>query len=83
MIDPSLIVPALPPLPVEETEESRKNLSLESDHGNIDAVVCVLPRPVLSSSRAIRGYVIVYARSTQGDVTLKLVCHSLFRVIFY
>ena len=82
MIDPSLIAPASPLL-VEDTEEPRKNLSLESDQGDIDAVVRVLPRPVLSSSRAIRSYVIVYARSTQGDVTLRLVCHSLFRVIFY
>ena len=82
MIDPSLIVPALPPLPDEDTEETRKNLSLESDNGDIHVVVCVLPHPISSSSRATRSYVIVYARSDNGDVTLRLACHS-FRLIFY
>ena len=83
MIDPLLIVPAFPPLPVEDTEELCKNLSLESDQGNIDVVVCVLPHPILCSSKAIQSFVIVYAWSVQGNVTLRLVCHSLFYFIFY
>lgn len=72
MINPSLIFPVLPPLPVEDTEETRKNISLESVNGAIDAVVCVLPRPISGNSRAIRSYVIAYARSDNGNITLRL-----------
>jgi len=83
MIDPLLIIPAFPPLPIEDTEELHKNLSLELDQGNIDAVVCVLPCPILCSSKAIWSFVIVYVWSAQGNVILRLVCHSLFHFIFY
>ena len=81
VIAPSLIVPALPPLPDEDTEETRKNLSLVSHNGNIHAVVCVLPHPISGSSRAIRSYVIVYGRSHNGNIILRLACHS-FRFNF-
>ncbi|PPR05493.1 hypothetical protein CVT26_009060 [Gymnopilus dilepis] len=75
VINPGLVLPSalLPPLEKGETEETRKNLSLDSRNGAIDADVYVLPPPSTSSALVKpRQRVTVHAKSWNGAVTVKL-----------
>ena len=78
IIDPSLFIPAFlrPPLTSGETEETRKNLKLESTHGNINADVTLVGNTnteIHSLQRNNRVKMLL--RSTHGGVTAKIVSH--------
>ncbi|TFK31750.1 hypothetical protein BDQ12DRAFT_693605 [Crucibulum laeve] len=71
LIDPTLAVPAafLPPLAEGETEETRSNLYLSGTNGSIAADVTIAAQ---RTSDTKRNRVLLYAKSTNGIVTVKL-----------
>lgn len=76
VIDPSLAIPTSlrPPLSSEETEETRKNLSLESKNGPIDANISFAPYdPSHDPKQNARRRTTLYTRTSNGSVTAKLV----------
>ena len=80
IIDPSLLIPPFlrPPLSLGETEETRKNLRLESTHGHVNADVTLIQNTngdTHSSKKNSR--VTMLMRSTHGGITVKIVS-SLF-----
>ena len=84
VINPGLVLPSalLPPLEKGETEETRKNLSLDSRNGAIDADVYVLPPPSTSSALVKpRQRVTIHAKSWNGAVTVKLVSSELSSIV--
>ncbi|PPR05487.1 hypothetical protein CVT26_009054 [Gymnopilus dilepis] len=78
ILDPSLFVPIFlrPPLLPDETEETRKNLRLESTHGHVYADVTLIPArddsadAAGSSKRNKR--VVMHMKSTHGGITAKI-----------
>jgi len=76
IIDPSLFVPVFlrPPLTVGETEETRKNLKLESTHGHVNADVTLVENTnteMVSSSKS-NSRVKMQMRSTHGGITARI-----------
>lgn len=76
MIDPTLVIPPalLPPLAEGETEDTRRNLMLDSKNGTVDADVYILP--LRSESSAVmkqRQRTTILAKSWNGSVTTKIV----------
>lgn len=76
IIDPSLFIPLFlrPPLSLEETEETRKNLRLESTHGHVEADITLAEatnNDIQLSKRNSR--VTMLMRSTHGRITAKIV----------
>ena len=76
IIDPSIFIPPFlrPPLTSGETEETRKNLRLESTHGHVNADVTLVDNPnteIHSSQRNRRVKMLM--RSVHGGVTAKIV----------
>ena len=65
VVDPRMTIPASMLTPLEEGED-RKNLSLHSKHGNVQADITILP-----SNDAQRTT--IRAKSTYGHVKCKLV----------
>lgn len=81
IIDPSLFVPTFlrPPLLPGETEETRKNLRLESTHGHVYADVTLVAKDDtndMDNSKKNKR-VVMHMKSTHGGVTAKIVCHFL------
>ena len=76
MINPALRIPAvfLPPLAADETETTRKNISLESKNGNLEVAIYVVPTqgegadPKPSKQRAT-----MHTSSLNGSVTTVVV----------
>lgn len=78
LLDTGLMIPAsqLPPLPAGETEDSRKNLSIESRNGEIVADITLAQHnPGREAKTLGRRRATIYARSSNGSVTTKLVCN--------
>ena len=76
IIDPSLFIPPFlrPPLTSGETEETRKNLRLESTHGNINADVTLVENTnteIYSSQRNNRVKMLMH--SSHGGISAKIV----------
>jgi len=75
VIDPSLSIPSsfLPPLVSGETEETRKNIFLESKNGVVDGEIFILPTSTDSLSAMLhRQRVLVRGSSRNGSVTTKI-----------
>jgi hypothetical protein len=77
IIDPSLFVPLFlrPPLASGETEETRKNLRLESTHGHVHADITLIEdtdnsNEISSSKRNKR--VVMHMKTTHGGITAKI-----------
>jgi len=77
IIDPSLFIPLFlrPPLASGETEETRKNLRLESTHGHVHADITLIEsmetaNQISSSKRNKR--VVMHMKSTHGGITAKI-----------
>jgi len=75
IIDPSLFIPPLlrPPLTLGETEETRKNLRLESTHGyvNADVTLAEITNTEIHSSQK-NNRVKMLMRSIHGGITAKI-----------
>jgi len=76
IIDPSLFVPTFlrPPLLPGETEETRKNLRLESTHGHVYADVTLVAKDDtndMDNSKKNKR-VVMHMKSTHGGVTAKI-----------
>ena len=86
MIDPSLSIPSsvLPPLPEGVSEDARENLLLKTKDGKIEADVTIVPCSVPDSvdDKGKRKKVVLYAKTSDGKVTLKLVCSALLFKVF-
>ena len=76
IIDPSLFIPPFlrPPLTSGETEETRKNLRLESTHGHVNADVTLVDNTntEIHSSQG-NNRVKMLMRSTHGGICAKIV----------
>ncbi|KDR72720.1 hypothetical protein GALMADRAFT_143005 [Galerina marginata CBS 339.88] len=77
IVDPSLFVPLFlrPPLGSGETEETRKNLRLESTHGHIHTDITLVehtenPNEIPSSKKNKR--VVMHMKSMHGGITAKI-----------
>lgn len=70
IIDSSLDVPSdwLPPLPEEETEETRRNFYAKSEHGNVTSELYLLNKLVLKG----RKKVLMNVSSTYGSVSVSI-----------
>ncbi|KAF9525459.1 hypothetical protein CPB83DRAFT_897055 [Crepidotus variabilis] len=72
VIDPAMSIPQsfLPPLGPGETEESRKNLALESTNGSIDSDIFILS----SNVGAVKGRkrILIHAGSRNGSVAARI-----------
>jgi hypothetical protein len=76
VVDPAFVIPwnFLPPLSSGETELTRKNLSLRSTNGLVQADVFVLPTSVDAiAAKQLRQRVLIHASSTNGRVQLNIV----------
>ena len=86
MIDPSLSIPSsvLPPLPEGVSEDARENLLLKTKDGKIEADVTIVPCSVPDSvdDKGKRKKVVLYAKTSDGKVALKLVCSALRLKVF-
>ncbi|KAF8957386.1 hypothetical protein BDZ97DRAFT_1846538 [Flammula alnicola] len=75
LIEPTLNIPSafLPPLPSGETDETRKNIFLESRNGSVDADIFVVPTSTEALAR-IKHHKRVYIHTTSrnGSVTTKI-----------
>jgi len=83
LIDPAVSIPPsfLPPLDREtgETEETRRNLVLNSRNGTVDGEIYILPTSETQKERLRAGNrtkIHVNATSTNGGVTAKLVSRN-------
>ena len=87
MIDPSLSIPSsvLPPLPEVVSEDARENLFLKTKDGKIEADVTIVPCSVPDSvdDKEKRKKVILYAKTSDGKVTLNLVCSALLLKVLF
>ncbi|KAF8190509.1 hypothetical protein BJ912DRAFT_965312 [Pholiota molesta] len=76
IIEPALLIPPtmLPPLSGNETEETRRNLSLESHSGSVDAEIFIMPHNNEASSQVQqqRNRVFIETSSRNGSVTTKV-----------
>jgi hypothetical protein len=75
VVDPALVIPRdfLPPLSSGETELTRKNLSLKSTNGLIDADVFVLPTSADAiAAKRLRERVLIHASSTNGRIQMNI-----------
>jgi len=72
LIDTSLSIPSslLPPLAVGETESIRKNLSLTTTNGHLDADITIAPLRPESQNEQRRA--ILFVKSTSGRVTIRV-----------
>jgi len=70
VLDPSLEIPSdwLPPLPEEETEETRSNLYAKSEHGNVTLELYLLDRPILKSQKKV----LMNTLSTYGSASVHI-----------
>ncbi|KAF9479854.1 hypothetical protein BDN70DRAFT_878268 [Pholiota conissans] len=79
IIDPSLFVPAFlrPPLAPGETEETRKNLRLESTHGHVYVDVTLIDEVAngmgeVANAGKRNKKVLMHLKSTHGGITAKI-----------
>lgn len=76
IIDPSLFIPPFlrPPLTSGETEETRRNLTLESTHGNVNADITLVENTNTETHSSQRNNrVKMLMRSIHGGITAKIV----------
>lgn len=85
IVDPSLFIPLSlrPPLALGETEETRKNLRLESTHGYVNADVTLVEKTNIdiSSSSKRNSRVKMQMRSTHGGIAAKIVSFSAYSLL--
>jgi hypothetical protein len=82
IIEPSLLIPPslLPSLSSNETEETRRNLSLFSQNGNVDAEIFIMPSNNEASHGVLkRSRILIEVASKNGSVKTKVVSHNSFR----
>jgi len=77
LLDPALSIPSelLPPLSEGESEQTRKNLSLQTKDGSIKATIFVLPTTTeawhQTVDRPLRA--VIDTSTKDGDVTIRIV----------
>lgn len=79
IIEPALLIPPtlLPPLSRNETEETRRNLSLECHNGSVDAEIFIMPRNDEASRQVQqRNRIFIETSSKNGSVTTKVVSQN-------
>jgi len=74
LLDPMLSIPSelLPPLPEGESESTRKNLSLQTKDGSINANIFVLAEELQKTENKMNLRTIIDTSTEDGDVTIKM-----------
>ncbi len=75
-IDPTLRLPQalLPSLKAGETEDTRRNLSIDMTMGSIDVDVTIVYNEGFSQSSETKRRVILVVKCTLGSINMRLVC---------
>ncbi|RDB27605.1 hypothetical protein Hypma_003798 [Hypsizygus marmoreus] len=73
-LDPALTIPAalLPPLVGDDTEDTRRNFNLQSSNGQIDADITIAPYDPSTDSKKLGRRTTMYARSSNGNIAVKV-----------
>ncbi|KAG6830227.1 hypothetical protein H0H92_001667 [Tricholoma furcatifolium] len=74
LVDPVLRLPSmlLPPLLPDETEESRRNINLQSSNGEVYADITLAPVDWSVDKKGPKKRTTIYAKASNGSVKLKL-----------
>lgn len=85
LLDPMLSIPSelLSPLPAGESESTRKNLSLQTKDGSINANIFVLADELQKTENKMNLRTLIDASTKDGDVTIKMVGSTCRRIWFY